>query len=170
MDAKPEVPPKACGHFRYAVNFPWRSHAVWFLTQMIRWGQIEQPLDIRATAAAVYRPDLYRDAAKALGVPAPSRDDKTEGTHAVPWTLSEASAPIPVGPNRFFDGCVFDPTRPIDYLAGFDIRSPNIALAALVAANERATGREGRELLFSPQREVHGWGFRQATASDQKQP
>ena len=125
---------------RYAANFPWRSHAVWFLTQMIRWGQIEQPLDIRATAAAVYRPDLYRDAAKALGVPAPSRDDKTEGTHAAPWTLSEASAPIAMGPDRFFDGRVFDPARPIDYLAGFDIRSPNIALAALAAVNESGIG------------------------------
>jgi len=126
--------------YRYAANFPWRSHAVWFLTQMLRWGQIEQPLDIRATAAAVYRPDLYRDAAKTLGVPAPSRDDKTEGTHAAPWTLSDASAPIPMGPDRFFDGRVFDPARPIDYLAGFDIRSPSIALAALAAVNDRATG------------------------------
>src|SRR3970282_90553 len=88
------------GPFRYAANFPWLPHAVWFLTQMLRWGQIEQPLDIRATAAAVYRPDLYRDAAKVLGVPAPSHDDKTEGTHAAPWTLSEASAPIAMGPDR----------------------------------------------------------------------
>jgi nitrate/nitrite transport system substrate-binding protein len=125
---------------RYAANFPWRSHATWFLTQMLRWGQIEQPLDIRATAAAVYRPDLYRDAAKALGVPAPSLDDKTEGTHAAPWTLNEASAPIAMGPDRFFDGRIFDPARPIDYLAGFDIHSPDIALAALAAVNERVTG------------------------------
>jgi len=115
---------------RYAANFPWRSHAVWFLTQMLRWGQIEQPLDIRATATAVYRPDLYRDAAKALGIPAPNLDDKTEGTHAAPWTLSEASAPIPMGPDRFFDGRIFDPIRPIDYLAGFEIRSSGIAPAA----------------------------------------
>ena len=26
---------------RYAANFPWRSHAVWFLSQMLRWGQID---------------------------------------------------------------------------------------------------------------------------------
>jgi hypothetical protein len=42
--------------------------------------------------------------------------------------------------DRFFDGHVFDPARPIDYLAGFDIRSPNISLAALAKVNERATG------------------------------
>jgi hypothetical protein len=40
----------------------------------------------------------------------------------------------------FFDGRVFDPARPIDYLAGFDIRSPSLALAALVAVNEHGTG------------------------------
>jgi ABC-type nitrate/sulfonate/bicarbonate transport system substrate-binding protein len=125
---------------RYAANFPWRSHAVWFLTQMLRWGQIEQPLDLRATAAAVYRPDLYRDAAQALGVPAPNHDDKTEGTHTTHWTLSDASAPIPMGPDRFFDGRLFDPARPVDYLAGFDIHSPHLALAALAAANEYEAG------------------------------
>ncbi len=79
--------------------------------------------------------DVYRDAATALGVPAPSCSEKTEGTHAAPWTLSEASAPIPMGPDRFFD-----PAWPIDYLASFDFRSPNIALAALAEVNERATG------------------------------
>ena len=107
---------------------------------MLRWVKIDHPLGTRSTASAVYRPDLYRDAAKALGVPATSRDEKTEGTHTAPWTLTDASAPIAMGPDRFFDGRVFDPTRPIDYLASFDIRSPNIALAALAAVNERATG------------------------------
>jgi nitrate/nitrite transport system substrate-binding protein len=126
--------------YRYAATFPWRSHAVWFLTQMIRWGQIEQPLDIRETAAAVYRPDLYRDAARALGVPVPTLDDKTEGSHAASWTLTDASAPIAMGPDRFFDGRVFDPARPIDYLAGFDIRRMGAALAALAEVNTRGAG------------------------------
>jgi ABC-type nitrate/sulfonate/bicarbonate transport system substrate-binding protein len=122
---------------RYAANFPWRSHAVWFLTQMIRWGQIETPLDIHATAATVYRPDLYRDAAQALGVPVPIVDEKVEGAHATTWTLNDASAPIVMGPDRFFDGRIFEPARPIEYLAGFDICSPNVALAALAATNLR---------------------------------
>jgi len=126
--------------YRYAATFPWRSHAAWLLTQMIRWGQIGQPLDILQTAADVYRPDIYREAARALGVPAPSLDNKTEGIHAAPWTLIEASAPVAMGPDRFFDGRVFDPTRPIDYLAGFEIRNKNVALAALAKANDRRAG------------------------------
>jgi len=121
--------------YRYAATFPWRSHAVWFLTQMIRWGQIDQPLDIRQTAASVYRPDLYRDAARALGVAAPSVDDKTEGSHDAPWSLTGVGAPIAMGPDRFFDGRVFDPNRPIDYLAGFDIGKTSVSLAALAEIN-----------------------------------
>ena len=63
----------------------------WFLTQMLRWGQIEQPLDIRATAA-VYRPDLYRDAARALGVPAPTASSTAaSSTRPARSTTSPAS-------------------------------------------------------------------------------
>lgn len=104
---------------RYAANFPWRSHAVWFLTQMVRWGQVDGPIDLREVAARVYRPDLYREAAAQLGVPYPTIDDKTEGTRATEWTLAEASSPIRMGPDRFFDGIAFDPARPVDYLRQF---------------------------------------------------
>ncbi len=61
-----------------AANFPWLSHAAWFLAQMRRWGQAGPELDIAAAAAAVYRPDLYRKAAEAVGVSAPPVDSKVE--------------------------------------------------------------------------------------------
>ena len=51
---------------RYAANFPWISHAVWLLTQMLRWGQLSSPVDVMAAAQRVYRPDLYREAARAV--------------------------------------------------------------------------------------------------------
>ena len=53
---------------RYAASFPWRSHARWTLSQMRRWGQIGGDVDIAATADAVYRSDLFREAAADLGV------------------------------------------------------------------------------------------------------
>ena len=53
---------------RYAANFPWCSQAMWFITQMLRWGQIGGALDIAATAAAVYRPGIYREAVADIGV------------------------------------------------------------------------------------------------------
>lgn len=111
-------------YHRYAAGFPWRSHAVWFLSQMSRWGQIGPEVDLLAVAEAVYRPDLYRAAAAQLGAPCPLVDEKVEGLHQAPWTLDEASAPIPMAPDVFLDGRRFDAAQPDRYVAGFGIRRP----------------------------------------------
>jgi len=107
---------------RYAANFPWRSHAEWIITQMHRWGQIEQLTDIQALASRIYRPDIYRQAAKALGMPAPSIDHKPEGAHADSWNLSDATKPIPMGPDQFFDAQHYDAADPIGYLKAFTVQ------------------------------------------------
>lgn len=55
--------------FRYNATFPYYSDAIWYLTQMRRWGQISEQkpdqwyFDI---AEKVYRPDIYAQAAKDL--------------------------------------------------------------------------------------------------------
>ncbi|MFT4632451.1 MAG: nitrate/nitrite transport system substrate-binding protein [Candidatus Pseudothioglobus sp.] len=55
--------------FRHFATYPYFSDAVWYLTQMRRWGQISEPksdewyFDI---ARKVYRPDIYALAAKEL--------------------------------------------------------------------------------------------------------
>lgn len=108
-------------YHRYAASFPWRSHAVWFLTQMLRWGQIGPQTDVAAAVDRIYRPDLYRAAAAELGVAAPLVDEKVEGLHASPWTLDEATAPIPMAPDVFFDGRAFDAAQPLRYATGFEI-------------------------------------------------
>jgi two-component system, oxyanion-binding sensor len=95
--------------FANAATFPWRSHAVWFLREMARWGYVDRALDLPAVAAEVYRPDLYRAAAEQVGLPVPINDMKTEGEHGVGWTLPSTGAPIAMGPDRFCDGAVFDP-------------------------------------------------------------
>lgn len=104
-------------YHRYAASFPWRSHALWFLTQMLRWGQIGPEVDVRAVAEHVYRPDLFRLAAADLGEAAPRDDWKTEGAHAGPWTLDG----IEMAPDLFFDGRAFDPADPLGYAAGFEV-------------------------------------------------
>ena len=96
---------------RYAAPFPWRSHALWTLLQMRRWGQLDASCDLAATADAVYRPDIYRAAASRLGIAAPAVDFKTEGTHAGTHVLAEAGGDISLGPDLFCDGTVFDPTE-----------------------------------------------------------
>ena len=102
---------------RHAATFPWRSHALWFLAQMVRWGQLPADADLAGVAAAVYRADLYRAAASDLGEPVPLTDTKPEGMHDAPWTLTDATAPIAMGPDRFFDGRGFDPADPLGGIA-----------------------------------------------------
>lgn len=106
---------------RYAAGFPWRSHAVWFLTQMLRWGQIGPDVDIQAAAEAVFRSDSFREAARDLGVAFPLVDEKVEGAHAEPWLLEEASQPMRMAPDLFFDGRVFDAAQPLSYARGFEV-------------------------------------------------
>ena len=73
---------------RHHANFPWRSHADWFLAQMVRWGQAAPSIDIKATADRVYRTDIYRAAAGEMGVACPAADRLPAGGHGEP--------PIPV--------------------------------------------------------------------------
>lgn len=93
-------------------NFPWVSHAVWILTQMIRWGQVRAPFDIAKVARSVYRPDLFRAATLGHGVDAPSGDTKAEGDGA------------------FFGDGRFDPDAPLAYITGFALRDTSVDLTA----------------------------------------
>jgi ABC-type nitrate/sulfonate/bicarbonate transport system substrate-binding protein len=136
--AKDEAPrplPDFNVFYRYAATFPWYSHAEWFISQMYRWGQIDRAIDIKKTAADVYRPDIYRAAAKELGVPYPTIDYKSEGTHNGPWTLKDATQPVAMGPDTFFDGMTYDPNKLIDYLSGFKVKAMKLPLEELAKLN-----------------------------------
>ena len=55
--------------FRYNATYPYYSDAIWYLTQMRRWGQISDDKPdswYKDVAAKVYRPDLYKKAAESL--------------------------------------------------------------------------------------------------------
>ena len=101
-------------------NFPWHSHALWMLTQMIRWGQVSEPFDLKALTERVFRTDLYRDAVAGLDVPVPASDAKREGGEA---------------DGRFFGAESFDPAAPLAYLAGLSIRNSGTDLAAFAPFN-----------------------------------
>jgi len=79
-------------HRKFA-NFPWRSHADWFLAQMVRWGQVSPSVDIKATSDRVYRTDIYRTAAGEMGVACPELDRLAPGAHGEPPVLAVESAP-----------------------------------------------------------------------------
>jgi nitrate/nitrite transport system substrate-binding protein len=86
-------------------SYPYRSHELWFLVEGVRWGKFRTDEDLEALVAEVNREDLWREAAKELGVPAAQ----------VPKSTSR-------GVERFFDGKVFDPADPAAYLASLAIK------------------------------------------------
>lgn len=121
---------------RHGAMFPWRSHALWFGTQILRWGQLERPENLVEAATRAYRPELYRELSAELGWPCPTIDYKPEGLNAGPWTLAQTSPePLRMGSDRFFDNSRFDPADPIGYLASFAISNLRVPLAALRASN-----------------------------------
>ncbi len=95
--------------FREFATYPYYSDAIWYLTQMRRWGQIEEGKPdewYHDVARSVYRPDIYLEAAKQLveeGLA--DRDD-------FPWG-SDGYRPPQDG---FIDGIVFDARKPNAYL------------------------------------------------------
>lgn len=120
LDQSPEPHPDFVNFHRYAANFPWRSHAKWFMTQMLRWNQIDAAPDFDKVSREVMLTDLYRLAARELGVPAPTIDEKTEGVHDAPWVLEHADLAIKMGSDLLIDNNRFDPTDPIGYLGLID--------------------------------------------------
>ncbi|RWP45459.1 MAG: nitrate transporter [Mesorhizobium sp.] len=104
--------------FGKAANFPWKSHALWFYTQMVRWGHVAHTPENLAIARDCYRPDLYRSALKPLGVALPGANSKVEGALASATPVGSAGASLVLGPDGFFDGQIFDPDEIDAYIAG----------------------------------------------------
>lgn len=102
-----------------AATFPWKSHALWFYSQMVRWEQVAASADNTSVARETYRPDLYRAALKPLGVALPGANAKVEGALTAATPVGSAGASLLLGPDGFFDGRIFDPERLDDYLASF---------------------------------------------------
>jgi nitrate/nitrite transport system substrate-binding protein len=99
--------------FDQDASYPFYSDAIWFLTQMRRWGQIPQAKPDQwyfDTAKAVYRPDLYMAAANSLVEDGLAKEDafpKTDGFRK--YT------------HKAIDGVTFDARKPAAYAAGFSI-------------------------------------------------
>ncbi|HUB10878.1 MAG TPA: CmpA/NrtA family ABC transporter substrate-binding protein [Acetobacteraceae bacterium] len=59
--------------------YPRRSQAIWFLTQMRRWGWVGSEIDLPAAAGQLYRPDLLAAAADAEGLAWPDTVTEPDG-------------------------------------------------------------------------------------------
>lgn len=110
---------------RQAANFPWVSQAVWIYTQMVRWGQAQASAEAETAARRCFRPDIYRTALRNsdLAVSLPSMNAKLEGALADETPVGSVDGKLTLGPDRFFDGGVFDPDDPEGYLRRFAIRT-----------------------------------------------
>lgn len=97
-------------------TFPWKSHALWFYTQMVRWKQVAASGANEAVACDTYRPDLYRAALRELNVALPGANAKVEGALKAATPVGSAGASLTLGPDGFFDGAIFDPDRIEDYI------------------------------------------------------
>lgn len=99
--------------FDQQASYPFYSDAIWFLTQMRRWGQITENkpdqwyLD---TAKSVYRSDLYDAAAKSLVA-----DGKA------PESAFPATDGFRVYTQSAIDNVPFDARKPTAYIASFSI-------------------------------------------------
>jgi two-component system, oxyanion-binding sensor len=104
---------------RHTATFPWASHALWFYSQMVRWGQTTPSTQAQQLARATYRPDLYRNALLNTGLQTPMTDFKTERTTDNSFTLNASNDALSFAPEGFFDGKVFEPTAVDEYIKSF---------------------------------------------------
>lgn len=101
--------------FRHNATYPYYSDAVWYLTQMRRWGQINEGKPdawFMETAKKVYRPDIYMKAAKAL---------IAEGKAKAGDFPADSDTGFKPPQADFIDGIVYDGSQPNDYLTKFAI-------------------------------------------------
>jgi two-component system, oxyanion-binding sensor len=87
-----------------AATFPWQSHALWFYSQMVRWGHCTHSERNAEIARDSYRPDIYRRALFPLSIPVPDTNLKVEGA-------------LQTGADGFFDGKIFDPDHLEAYIS-----------------------------------------------------
>lgn len=107
---------------REAANFPWRSQALWIYSQFVRWGLVAPGEAAQAAAERVFRPDLYRRALAGGTTPMPGASSKVEGALDAMIGAGSNRGTLTLGPDRFFDGRIFDPAAIDAYLASFPLR------------------------------------------------
>ncbi|MEM7240815.1 MAG: CmpA/NrtA family ABC transporter substrate-binding protein [Pseudomonadota bacterium] len=102
--------------YRYNATYPFYSDAVWYLTQMRRWGQIADHKPdswYDEVAKSVYRPDIYLQAARLLV------DEGYVAEADFPWDSDGYKAPTPAA--DIIDGVPYDGKAPNAYLDSLTI-------------------------------------------------
>ncbi|WP_299610934.1 CmpA/NrtA family ABC transporter substrate-binding protein [uncultured Tateyamaria sp.] len=102
--------------FRYNATYPFYSDAIWYLTQMRRWGQIAEAKDDQwyfDVAAKVYKPEIYLEAARLLV------DEGLADDADFPWDSDGFKTPTPAA--DIIDGIPYDGKAPNAYIDSLPI-------------------------------------------------
>jgi nitrate/nitrite transport system substrate-binding protein len=102
--------------FRYYATYPYPSDAIWYLSQMRRWGQIAEPKPdewYMNIARKVYRTDIYEQAARSL-----IADGTLEASDFPEFDKDNFERPHQ---GELIDGVPFTPRTPNAYINRFDI-------------------------------------------------
>ena len=102
--------------FRYNATYPYYSDAIWYLTQMRRWGQIAETKSdswYDEVAKSVYKPEIYLKAARMLV------DEGLANEADFPWDSDGYKAPTPAA--DIIDGIPYDGKAPNAYLDSLPI-------------------------------------------------
>jgi nitrate/nitrite transport system substrate-binding protein len=83
-----------------AVNYPYLSDGMWFLTQHKRWGLLKEHPDYLAVAKQINQTELYKQAAAQLKINVPKSDLRS---------------------SKLIDGVVWDGSAPAKYADGFKL-------------------------------------------------
>ncbi|MDO8696703.1 MAG: ABC transporter substrate-binding protein, partial [Pseudomonas sp.] len=101
--------------FRHNATYPFYSDAIWYLTQMRRWGQIGEAKPDNwylETAKKAYKPEVYQQAAAEL-----VSEGKAKASDFVAANEAGFRAPS----NEFIDGLTYDAHKPNAYIEQFKI-------------------------------------------------
>lgn len=128
LDVPPEIVDRALGgHFaispggewrdvagfvefhRGAASFPWRSQGKWIAHQIASRLALTDA-EALARAGQVFRSDLYRAALTTALADMPGASEKLEGSLAHPTAVASTRGEMILGPDRFLDGRIFDPS------------------------------------------------------------
>ncbi len=102
--------------FRYNATYPFYSDAIWYLTQMRRWGQIPEAQSdewYHQVARDVYKPGIYLEAARLLV------DEGLADEADFPWDSDGYKAVTPA--EDIIDGIPYDGREPNAYLESLPI-------------------------------------------------
>lgn len=85
-----------------AVNFPYLSDGMWFLTQHHRWGLLKEDVDYLGVARKINQTELYKQAAALVKAPIPKSEMRS---------------------SKLIDGTVWDGKDPKKYASSFQIKA-----------------------------------------------